>query len=633
MARSDGELGMGRDITRRDFIHGVALASLALSVPGCLDPEADGMDVGIVGDPGARHRHYPPTLTGIRGSHPGSFEVAHELAWEGRRPENPTDLDQAYDLVVVGGGISGLAAAHYYRKRFGDGARILVLDNHDDFGGHAKRNEFHQGGEMRLAWGGTFNLEYPWFSDTVNALMEELGIDVHALAEKLDFHYGSEGFGPPAMFFDEETYGRNVLVRDFALRFGSREELPRKINEFPLSREARDALIAFYQRDENVLEGMSEEEADRYLRSMSYLDFLRDHGGLPEEAVQLFVRSTHGYAGSGADLLSVAECRGAGLPMLHLLGQAGQEPEGNQGGEVAQYPDGNATIARLLVRAMIPDVADGRGEEDIALQTFDYSKLDRPDQPVRIRLSSTVLYAENDGNGGVDLRYANGEGFYRVRARHCVLACFNAIIPDLCSEVPEKQAEALRFQIKRPLLVTNVLLRSSAPFRELGISGAYCPGRIHGMVWPCHGVNTGGYRHDWDDGGSVPVQFWGSIVPPEAGLPPKEQHRASRHLLLTMSFQDFEREVRTTLDGMLSPAGFDVAEDVLAITVNRWPHGYSYRYMDLWDAAYAPGQHPHEIARRPIGNITIANSDAGASSNTQTAIDQAYRAVSELGEN
>jgi len=533
--------------------------------------------------------------------------------------------------VVVGGGISGLATAWYYRKRFGDDARILILDNHDDFGGHAKRNEFHQGGEMRLAWGGTFNLEYPWFGETVNALMEELGVDVDAVAENLDFHYASEGFGPPAMFFDEETYGRDVLVRDFALRFGSREELRRKIDEFPLSRESRESLIAFYEKDENILEGMSEEEADRYLRSISYLDFLREHGGLTEEAVQLFVRSTHGYAGSGADLLSVAECEGAGLPMLHLLGRAGEEPEGDQGGEVAQYPDGNATIARLLVRGMIPDVAGGRGDDDIALRTFDYSTLDRPGQPVRIRLSSTVLHARNVDGAGVEVDYAHDDGYYRVRGRHCVMACYNAFIPDLLPEVGEDQAEALRFQVKRPLLVTNVLLRSSDPFRELGISGAYCPGRIHGMVWPCHGVNTGGYSHPWEEEGSVPVQFWGSLVPPEPGLPPKEQHRASRRRMLEMRFEDFEREVRTTLDGMLSPTGFDVADDVLAITVNRWPHGYAYGYMDLWDPDYAPGEAPHEIARRPVGDITIANSDAGASSTTQSAIEQAYRAVSELG--
>ena len=155
MKKSDRELGMCQDISRRDFIHDTGLAALGLSLP-----------LGVVasGDPGSAGQYYPPTLTGLRGSHPGAFETAHELALEGRSFTATRDLDEEYDLVVVGAGISGLAAAHYYRAKFGENARILILENHDDFGGHAKRNEFHQGGKMRLALGGTHNLEHWKFS-------------------------------------------------------------------------------------------------------------------------------------------------------------------------------------------------------------------------------------------------------------------------------------------------------------------------------------------------------------------------------------------------------------------------------------------------------------------------------------
>jgi spermidine dehydrogenase len=124
--------------------------------------------------------------------------------------------------------------------------------------------------------------------------------------------------------------------------------------------------------------------------------------------------------------------------------------------------------------------------------------------------------------------------------------------------------------------------------------------------------------------------FWGSVAPPDASVPAREQHRASRALLLAMSFKDFEREVRTVLDGMLSPAGFDVQKDILAITVNRWPHGYAYDYLDLWDPEWPAGQAPHEIARQPFGSIAIANSDAGADAYTHVAIDEAWRAVGDL---
>jgi spermidine dehydrogenase len=181
MNKKDRLLGMDRDITRRDFIHDLSLASLGLALP------ASAAASTANGATAASDAIYPPVRTGMRGSHPGAFEVAHALALDGKSFRAPTDLDEAYDLIVVGGGISGLAAAYYYRKRFGTDARILILDNHDDFGGHAKRNEFHQGGRMRLSWGGTMNLEYPWFSDEVNELLAELGVDIDTLLEGYHF--------------------------------------------------------------------------------------------------------------------------------------------------------------------------------------------------------------------------------------------------------------------------------------------------------------------------------------------------------------------------------------------------------------------------------------------------------------
>src|SRR5688572_20809270 len=171
-------------IARRDFVHDVGLAGLGFALPW------PALAVTTAG--GAAY--YPPTLTGLRGAHPGSFEVAHALAREGRHFDDPKLLDEAYDLVVVGGGISGLAAAYFHRKLHGPQSRILILDNHDDFGGHAKRNEFHQGGPMRLAWGGTVNIEYPKYSKDALALLTELGIDIPRLRKEFDFNWlGTRG--------------------------------------------------------------------------------------------------------------------------------------------------------------------------------------------------------------------------------------------------------------------------------------------------------------------------------------------------------------------------------------------------------------------------------------------------------
>ena len=132
MDSRDRHLGMDRAISRRDFLNGVSVAIGASLLPACSrtgEPVLDG--------PSA---YYPPAETGMRGSHPGSFEVAHTTV-QGRQWATE-QTGEHYDLVIVGAGISGLASAYIYRRDVNPDARILILDNHHDFGGHAKRNEF-----------------------------------------------------------------------------------------------------------------------------------------------------------------------------------------------------------------------------------------------------------------------------------------------------------------------------------------------------------------------------------------------------------------------------------------------------------------------------------------------------------
>ena len=143
----DRVLGMDRPITRRDFLNGIAIGTAALAYPrassaGGSDSTAGASDAATPAAAQDAPGYYPPLLTGMRGSHPGSFEAAHALR-DGQPSPPPQDTGERYDLIVVGAGISGLAAAHFYRAQRGPSSRILLLDNHDDFGGHAKRNEFH----------------------------------------------------------------------------------------------------------------------------------------------------------------------------------------------------------------------------------------------------------------------------------------------------------------------------------------------------------------------------------------------------------------------------------------------------------------------------------------------------------
>jgi spermidine dehydrogenase len=614
MSKTDQELGMDRKITRRDLLQTSGLAGLSSMMPKVTLAQGE-------------QTEYPPTKTGLRGSHPGSFEAAHALR-DGAAFLDAKLIDEIYDLVVVGAGISGLAAAYYYQKKHPK-SKILILENHDDFGGHARRNEFHQGGAMRLSMAGTHNMETWQYSDEANALMQDLGIDFDKLIEQREFQYGEAAKNGRAIFFDEATYGVNKLVTNYTLEWWSPGDPIDCIDEFPLSARAKEELRQLFTADKNVLEGLTEAQAAEVLWSMSYPDFMKKYGGLSDETLQIFETSQHGSWGVQTRALSASEgLYYGGLPGLNLLGGAG-DLEGRDY-PVAMFPDGNASVARLQVQKLIPSTSPNMNADNVAVESFDYGELDKPEHDVRLRLSATVVNAENTDKG-VSLVYFKQGQKLKVNAKHCVMACYHSVIPYLCPTMSEIQREALSYQVKIPMVLTNVLLRSSKALDRLGIDGVDCPGRLHRSLFMSKGINSGGYSHPMAGDGPVPYIFWGSIAPPDEAITAHDQFRASRQKMLTLTLEDYEREVRTVLDAMLGPAGFDVKEDVLAITVNRWPHGYSYEYMELWDDDYPDGQAPHEIARQPFGNIAIANTDAGAEAYTHTAIDQAFRAVNEFG--
>ncbi len=206
----DRALGMSARITRRDFLNGVALTVGAAAVHGIVPPEmwaAAAADLEAQNVPGDVPGYYPPAKTGLRGDHAGSFETMHKVKDHAFWDDAPKAVDtgESYDLVIVGGGFSGLAAAHYFRKAAGDKARILILENHDDFGGHAKRNEFRAGGRTILGFGGTYSIESPApYSAVAKALIEELGIDVPSYHKYVDKDlYRSLGM-KPRIFFDRK---------------------------------------------------------------------------------------------------------------------------------------------------------------------------------------------------------------------------------------------------------------------------------------------------------------------------------------------------------------------------------------------------------------------------------------------
>jgi spermidine dehydrogenase len=638
MSWTDKELGMDCRISRRDFMNGAAMA-----IAAAITPHSSLFGQAVPG-PQDRPGYDPPAAHGMRGSHPGAFEVAHRLRdgtfWTSAG--QPESTGESYDLIVVGGGISGLSSARFFHQAAGKTARVLILENHDDFGGHAKRNQFQVDKTFMLGFGGTFSIESPApYSAVAQGVVRDLGIDVSSYSNHLDSRlYASLGL-KQRIFFDQETFGADRLVVKPSAKLG--EKMWHEFDDqAPLTEKAKADLKRLFTLDEDLMPGISSEQKKAKLARMSYADYLIKLVKVDPQVVTILDPEQKSLYGVGIDAISAQDAWGLDMPGfegLKLTPGAGPGmgrdaiPDEQAEKYFFHFPDGNSSIARLLVRSLIPEAVPGSSADDVVTSQVRYEQLDQAGKPTRIRLNSTVVRVRHDGDPftakEVEVTYVQQGRLCTVKAAHCILACWHPVIPYLTSELPAPQVAALRSAEKVPIVYTNVALKNWESLVRLGTRSVTAPGCYFTDFGLDRRVSIGDYHCTKRP--EDPIVLTMERYPCKPGLPARSQHRAGRADLYATSFETFERKIREQLARSLGAGGFDPARDIAAITVNRWPHGYAYQYNSLWDPFWLEGGPlPCVEARKPFGRVAIANADADAYAYTDCAINQAYRAVNEL---
>ncbi|WP_405143286.1 NAD(P)/FAD-dependent oxidoreductase [Sphaerisporangium sp. NBC_01403] len=627
---------MDREISRRDFFDGVAAVAVCAAL---------GSRTRHAGAAAAGHAtRLPARSHGLQGDTPDALGVAHALRdgrfWE--RAGTPEPTGESYDLVVVGAGISGVTAAYTWTRR-DPRARVLILDNHDDVGGHARRNEFHPAGRTGplVGHGGSRSLYAPsaWSPDGKDLLA---GLGVKSRGGHLDPDLYPGLLMHDGVFCDRESFGADKLV---VLDPG--RTTAQWVAELPIAVQARKDLVMLFDDPPDWFPGLRDEEKKEQLAGLTYAGFLRDVCRVHPDAVrfcQTMPNTTWAY---GSDALGAIDAW-AGADRFTYPGFAGLKLDGTkpsaynsprvtrswaaQDADVYCFPEGNQALVRMMVARMVPGFAGAASVEEITTTSFDYGRLDRPANRVRLRLSSTVVLVRNDGPAETaataTVGYFDGHGVRTVRAGAVVMACWNMVIPHLVRDLPAEQKEALRQAVKLPVVSATAQLRDWRAFREAGIRRA----RFTGAYWVtaelAPPVSVGSYRCPRSP--DEPINVHLVHTPATPGMAPRDAAVAGRRALFGTPYGTLEYGVREQLTRLLGPWGFDPARDIEALTVNRWGHGYAPEYARPWDAFYPDGPFPADTARRRFGRIAIANSDSVPGADADAAVSAAYRAVREL---
>ena len=612
-------------ISRRDFLNSTLLASGGLVMnsvaPMKLLSQEDWTGYGGVGD---YSRSNGNTYEIVQSGHrirDGEFDSL---------PANTVDTGEIFDCVVIGGGISGLAAALFFLRQAGKDRKCLVLDNHPIFGGEAKRNEFVVDGHRLMAHQGSavFFVQYP--HSFVAQFYESIGLKSPTLQYQKWAGSSQEmplSQTPYDMVGSEPaTYGLY-----FGAKFGQNPGLwltdpwGKKLEGAPISSTARMELLKWRQGP-----GKAEQrpqyhgdEVSRALDQITLEQHMMRRFGISRETIRTFLSPVDGGgSGLGPDALSAYADYAA--DMLHPLAT----DDGDQ-----MFPGGNAGIARLMVKTLIPaSITGSPSTEGVCRGRVNFMALDQPGSAARIRLNSTAVWVQHDGEPAksefVSVIYTRDKKLYRLKARTVVMAGGSWTAKHIIRDLPAGQREAYDQFYRSPCLMANVALRNWRFLYKMGISGFrwfegignYTEVRRTALV----GADLPTISPD------SPVVLNLKILYSYPGMPIAEQGHRGRGEMLSTPFAEYERQIRQQFTAMFAATGFDARRDIAGIILNRWGHAYLNPQPGFFFGRDGKPAAREILRAAPFGRIAFANTDLAGIMDHRCSILEAQRAVGQL---
>jgi len=624
-SHTDKLLGMAQDITRRDFLNATLLASggiLTATAPAMLLANAaatpaidDWTGYGGVGDYANSNGNTAAVIAGGHQIRDGAFESL---------PPSVIDTGEAYDCVIVGGGISGLAGALIFQRKAGAGKTCLVLDNHPIFGGEAKRNEFLVDGRRLIGHQGSALFWPPYPHSFIARFYDSIGLTTPRL------EYQKWGSSDPEIPLARTPYlGSTPYGFYFGAKFGQKQGVwlsdpwGTKLEGAPISAQTREELLRSQSADQTAAQ-KPEYRGDAFSRrldTMTLENYLMERYAMRRETVRTFFSDEGGGFGLGPDALS-------GYTAYAFDGLGPIPDDGTE-----MFPDGNSGIARLITKTLIPEAIPGTPSlENICRNPVNFAALDRAGSAARVRLDSTAVWVKHDGDPrkseSVTVAYTQGGKTYRVKARSVVMAGGSWTTRHIVRDLPQDRKDAYAQFYRSPCMLANVAVRNWRFLYKMGISGCQWFEGL-GSFLQIRKVALCGADSP-TIGPDSPVILALKVLYMYPGKTAEQQGHMGRGEMISTSFREYERQIRQQLNDMFGRSGFDASRDIAGIILNRWGHAYASPAPGFYfgkDGRPAPGE---VLRAAPFGRIAFANTDLSGMPDHKSSIIEADRAVEQL---